>query len=58
MKILVGVDLSDQAFAAVEQIGLLYRSDEVVIVHGVAQAANLQGTVELRQALLDAGRSC
>ena len=57
MRILVGVDLSDQAFAAVEQIGLLYRADEIVIVHGVAQAANLQGTVELRQALLDAGRT-
>ena len=56
MKVLVGVDLSDQAFAAVEQIGLLYRPDEVVIAHGVAQAANLQGTVEFRQALLDAGR--
>ena len=56
MKILVGVDLSDQASTAVEQIGLLYRPDEVVIAHGVAQAANLQGTVEFRQALLDAGR--
>lgn len=57
MRILVGVDLSDQALAAVEQIGLLCRADEIVIVHGVAQAANLQGTVELRQALLDAGRT-
>ena len=56
MKILVGVDLSDQAFAAVEQIGLLCRPVEVVIVHGVAEAVNLQGTVEFRQALMDAGR--
>src|ERR1041385_2873364 len=56
MKILVGVDLSDQAFAAVEQIGLLCRPVEVVIVHGVAEAVNLQGTIEFRQALLDAGR--
>jgi nucleotide-binding universal stress UspA family protein len=56
MRILVGVDLSDQAFTAVEQIGLLCQPAEVVIVHGVAQATNLQGTVEVRQALLDAGR--
>ena len=56
MRIVVGVDWSDEAFAAVEQIGLLYRPDEVVLVHGMAQTANLQGTVELRQALLDAGR--
>ena len=66
MKILVGVDWSDEAFAAVEQIGLLYRPDEVVLVHGVdlgmfhnplvAGALNLQGYDEFRQALIDAGR--
>jgi nucleotide-binding universal stress UspA family protein len=66
MKILVGVDWSDEAFAAVEQIGLLYRPDEVVLVHGVdlgmfhnplvAGALNLQGYEEFRQALIDAGR--
>ena len=56
MKIVAGVDWSDEAFAAVEQIGLLYQPDDVVLVHGVAQTANLQGTVEFRQALLDAGR--
>jgi nucleotide-binding universal stress UspA family protein len=56
MRIVAGVDWSDEALAAVEQIGLLYRPDEVVLVHGVAQTANLQGTVEFRQALLDAGR--
>ena len=56
MRIVAGVDWSDEALAAVEQIGLLYRPDEVVLVHGVAQAANLQGTVEFRQTLLDAGR--
>ena len=56
MRIVAGVDWSDEAFAAVEQIGLLYRPDEVVLVHGVAQTANLQGTVEFRQTLLDAGR--
>ena len=66
MKIVAGVDWSDEAFAAVEQIGLLYRPDEVVLVHGVdlgmfhypvvAEAANLQGYDEFRQALMEAGR--
>jgi nucleotide-binding universal stress UspA family protein len=54
MRILAGVDWSDEAFAALEQIGLLYRPDDVVLVHAVAQAANLQGNVEFRQALVDA----
>jgi len=66
MRIVVGVDWSDEAFAAVEQIGLLYRPDDVVLVHGVdlgmfqspivAGAANLQGYDEFRQALMEAGR--
>lgn len=66
MKIVAGVDWSDEAFAAVEQIGLLYCLDEVVLVHGVdlgmfhypivAEAANLQGYDEFRQALMEAGR--
>jgi nucleotide-binding universal stress UspA family protein len=66
MRILAGVDWSDEAFAAVEQTGLLYRPDEVVLVHGVdlgmfhnplvAGALNLQGYEEFRQALIDAGR--
>jgi nucleotide-binding universal stress UspA family protein len=66
MRIVVGVDWSDEAFAAVEQIGLFYRPEEVVLVHGVdlgmfqsplvAGAANLQGYDEFRQALIDAGR--
>jgi nucleotide-binding universal stress UspA family protein len=50
----------------VEQIGLLYRPDEVVLVHGVdlgmfhypimAEAANFQGYDEFRHALVEAGR--
>lgn len=66
MRIVVGVDWSDEAFAAVEEIGLLYRPDDVVLVHGVdlgmlqspivAGAFNLQGYDEFRQALIDAGR--
>ena len=66
MRIVAGVDWSDETFAAVEQIGLLYRPDEVVLVHGVdlgmfqsplvAGAVNLQGYDEFRQALMEAGR--
>ena len=66
MRILVGVDWSEEAFAAVEQIGLLYKQDEVVLVHGVdlgilqsplvAAATNVQGYDEFRQALMEAGR--
>jgi nucleotide-binding universal stress UspA family protein len=66
MKIVAGVDWSDEAFAAVEQLGLLYKPDEVLLVHGVdlgmfqspllAGAANLQGYDEFRRAMIDAGR--
>ena len=66
MRIVAGVDWSDEAFAAVEQIGLLYRPDDVVLVHGVdlgmfqspivAGAVNLQGYDDFRQAMIDAGR--
>ena len=65
MKIVVGIDWSDEAFAAVAQVGLLYRPDEVVLVHGVdlgmfhypivAEAANLQGYDDFRHALMEAG---
>ena len=66
MRIVVGVDWSDEAFAAVVQVGLLYRTDDVVLVHGVdlgmlqspivAGAVNLQAYDEFRQAFIDAGR--
>jgi nucleotide-binding universal stress UspA family protein len=66
MRIVAGVDWSDDSFAAVEQIGLLYRPDDVILVHGVdlgmfqspivAGAVNLQGYDEFRQAMIDAGR--
>ncbi|TKB67643.1 MAG: universal stress protein [Nitrospira sp.] len=66
MRIVAGVDWSDESFAAVEQIGLLYRPDDIVLVHGVelgvlqspmvAGAVNLQGYDEFRQAMIDAGR--
>ncbi len=67
MKIVVGVDWSDQAFTAVQQVLHLYRPTELTLVHGVdlglfeypivAQAANLQGYDEFRNALIDAGRA-
>jgi nucleotide-binding universal stress UspA family protein len=66
MRIVAGVDWSNEAFSAVEQIGLLYRPDDVVLVHGVdlgmfqspivAGAVNLQGYDEFRQAMIEAGR--
>jgi nucleotide-binding universal stress UspA family protein len=66
MRILVGVDWSEEAFAAVEQVGLLYRPDDVVLMHGVdlgmfqsplvAGAVSLPGYDDFRQALIDAGR--
>ena len=66
MRIVAGVDWSDEAFAAVEQIGVLYRPEEVVLVHGVdlgmfqsplvAGVFNVQGYDEFRQAMIDAGR--
>lgn len=66
MKVVAGVDWSDESFAAVKQLGLLYKPDEVVLVHGVdlgmfqspllAGVANLQGYDEFRQARIEAGR--
>lgn len=66
MKIVVGVDWSEQAFATVQQVLHLYRPSELTLVHGVdlgvfeypvvAQAANLQGYDDFRNALVDAGQ--
>ncbi|HKT34189.1 MAG TPA: universal stress protein [Nitrospira sp.] len=65
MRIVIGVDWSDEAFAAVRQALLLYRPSEVTIVHGiemgifeypaVAQLASLQGYEEFRSAVIAAG---
>ena len=35
MRIVIGVDWSDEAFAAVQQAVLLYRPTEVTVVHGI-----------------------
>lgn len=66
MKIVVGVDWSEQSFATVQQVLNIYRPKELTLVHGVdlgifaypivAQAANLQGYDDFRKALVDAGR--
>jgi nucleotide-binding universal stress UspA family protein len=65
MKVVAGVDWSDAAFAAVEQLGLLYKPSDVTLVHGVdlglfeypivAEAANLQGYDIFRKSMFDAG---
>ncbi|HKT35798.1 MAG TPA: universal stress protein [Nitrospira sp.] len=65
MKVVAGVDWSDAAFAAVEQLGLLYRPGEIALVHGVdlglfeypivAEAANLQGYDIFRKSMFEAG---
>jgi len=65
MRMVIGVDWSDEAFAAVQQAILLYRPTEVTIVHGiemgifeyptVAHIAGLQGYEEFRRAVTAAG---
>jgi nucleotide-binding universal stress UspA family protein len=65
MRVVIGVDWSDQAFAAVTQTFQLYRPTDVTLVHGVdlgilehpfvAQAANVQGYDDFRKAMVDSG---
>ena len=66
MRIVIGVDWSDQAFAAVSQTFQLYHPTDVTLVHGVelgilehpfvAQAGNVQGYDDFRHAMADSGR--
>jgi nucleotide-binding universal stress UspA family protein len=66
MRIAIGVDWSDQAFTAVTQTFQLYHPADVTLVHGVnlgffeqpiiAEATNLQGYNDFRNAMVDAGR--
>ena len=66
MRVIIGVDWSDQAFAAVTQTFHLYHPSDVTLVHGVdlgilqnpvvAQAGNVQGYEDFRHAMVDAGR--
>jgi nucleotide-binding universal stress UspA family protein len=67
MRMVIGVDWSDEAFAAVKQALMLYRPTEVTIVHGidlgifeypsVAQLASLQGYEGFRWAVTSAGEA-
>lgn len=66
MRVVIGVDWSDQAFAAVSQTFQLYHPTDVTLVHGidlgilehpvVAQAGDLQGYDDFRNAMVDSGR--
>ena len=66
MRVVIGVDWSDQAFAAVTQTFQLYHPTDVTLVHGVdlgilahpfvAQASNVQGYDDFRNAMVDSGR--
>jgi nucleotide-binding universal stress UspA family protein len=66
MRVVVGVDWSDQAFAAVTQTFQLYHLTDITLVHGidlgilehpvVAQAGNVQGYEDFRNAMVDSGR--
>ena len=66
MRVVIGVDWSDQAFAALVQTFQLYHPIDVTLVHGVdlgilehpfmAQAGNVQGYDDFRHAMVDSGR--
>ena len=65
MRMVIGVDWSEEAFAAVQQATTLYLPQEVTFAHGVdlgifqhpivAEVANLQGYDEFRKARYEAG---
>lgn len=66
MRMVIGVDWSEEAFAAVQLATTLYPPHEVVLVHGVdlgwfqypivAEAGNVQGYDEFRQAMDESGQ--
>ena len=66
MRVLIALDWSEQAFAAVREVSYLYDLQEVVLVHGidlgmfqypiVAEVSNMQGYDEFRQAMERAGQ--
>ncbi|MBH0179796.1 MAG: hypothetical protein HP491_18530, partial [Nitrospira sp.] len=66
MRVVIGVDWSDQTFAAIAQIFHLYRPTDVTLVHGVdlgilehpvvAEAGTVQGYDDFRHTMVDAGR--
>lgn len=66
MRVVIGIDWSDQSFAAVAQTFQLYHPTDVALVHGVelgilehpflAQAGEVQGHDAFRNAMVDSGR--
>ena len=66
MRVVIGVDWSDQSFTAIAQTCRLYRPTDVTLVHGVdlgilthpfvAQAGNVQGYDDFRHSMVDSGR--
>ena len=66
MRIVVGIDWSDESFATVQQVLQLYRPAEIDLVHGndlgifkypgLVQAANLPGYEQYLYAVTDAGQ--
>jgi nucleotide-binding universal stress UspA family protein len=66
MRIVIGVDWSDESFSTVRQVLQLYRPAEIDLVHGndlgifkypgMAQAANLPGYEQYLYAVTDAGQ--
>ncbi|BCA54932.1 putative Universal stress protein [Nitrospira sp. KM1] len=66
MKIVIGVDWSDESIATVHQVLQLYRPLEITLVHGIdlgifkypalVQIANLQGYDDYRAAVTTAGQ--
>jgi nucleotide-binding universal stress UspA family protein len=66
MRVLIALDWSEQAFAAVKEAAYLYDLQEVILVHGidlgmfqypiVADMSNMQGYTEFRKAMENAGR--
>jgi len=66
MRVLIALDWSEQAFAAVREASYLYDLQEVILVHGidlgmfqypiVAEVSNLQGYDDFRKAMEKAGQ--
>ncbi|MCE3225282.1 MAG: putative Universal stress protein [Nitrospira sp.] len=66
MRVLIALDWSEQAFAAVREVAYLYDLQEVILVHGidlgmfqyplVADLSNMQGYGEFRNAMAHAGQ--
>jgi nucleotide-binding universal stress UspA family protein len=66
MRVLIALDWSEQAFAAVREAAYLYDWQEVILVHGidlgmfqypiVADMSNMQGYGEFRKAMESAGQ--